>query len=274
MQAEVWLEINHSLQIQNPEAAANILQQQSTRTRGQPQKKELPQKDKHINVSNNAAKSLFGKYDFKEVATNNIHNNGFNYIRKALNYLSASQYAPKILQKFSLGDSLLLHIELYKSLQKLDNEKSYENKMQKQILANSVLSIDDSTIKKPRKMPKPYSFKRDKSISDNTDNKECKQSTEQQFITYDVNATNLNVIRNLVGNNSSSSLLDQVVKVKNEFNKGNSRSLYKKSNPQKKVINNIGQTWQYSHRNNENIGSSRLTKGILYQKHHNIPPLL
>eukprot|EP01084_Bolivina_argentea_P178229 308096_1 len=159
----VWLETNSSLQTQNPNTAANILKQNSTRPRGQPQKEKLPQKNKHIEASNSAALNLFGEYDFKDVDINNVHSKGFNYIRKALNYLSTSKHAPTFLQKFPLGDSLLLHIELHKSI---GNDKSYENR----ILASSVLSIDDSTTKKPRKKPKPYELKRKKSIEDNADN--------------------------------------------------------------------------------------------------------
>ncbi len=57
-QKVIWLNRIPSLQAQNAKNAANILKQKSIRKRGQPQKEELPQKDKQISASGNAALSL------------------------------------------------------------------------------------------------------------------------------------------------------------------------------------------------------------------------
>ena len=123
------------------------------------------------------------------------------------------------MKQFNLGDSLLLHIQLHNSIQKLGNVKSYDNQIHKQILGSSVLSIDENTLKKPRKKDKTQPIQ-------SSDNSESKQGNEaEQYIHYDVNATNLSVVRNLFKNSTGHAGLSEMVKVKNEFNKGNTSLL-------------------------------------------------
>ncbi len=125
-----------------------------------------------------------------KVTINDTHSKGFKYIQKALNYLSNSKHAPKILHKYNIGDSLLLHIEMHKSITKLGNSKSFENQLHKQILGSSVLSIDDSQTKKQRKKPQPYNLKRKQFVEhkteNNTDSKASDSSLNLCFKSEDV----------------------------------------------------------------------------------------
>ncbi len=104
----IWLQKNPSLQSNPASNKINVLKE-SKRQIGRPQKHELPQKDKRILAAKTAAINLFEEHGLDDIDIDDTHSKGFKCIQNALNNLSNSKYAPKILQKYNLGDSIIAY---------------------------------------------------------------------------------------------------------------------------------------------------------------------
>ncbi len=116
------------------------------------------------------------------------------YLITLLNDLSDQSNAPKILNKYPLGDCLAAMIEFSKTLDKLGNKKSYDTQQMKQVLLSAICIIDENNIKKARKQPVKKSKQNenatntDTNTADNNSNQELNATEEkiEEYIHYDM----------------------------------------------------------------------------------------
>ena len=132
----------------------------------------------------------------------------YEYVVSILNTLS--YHIPTVkLRKYKLGETLQAFEELEKTFRILGNSKTYDAQQQKQIIGAALLRIDLDSPKKSRKC-------RD----------EC-DPEQADYIEYDINATNSNVVRRLIAEYSGHHhLLQQVAQNKKDYIEGNTSLLF------------------------------------------------
>ena len=131
----------------------------------------------------------------------------YEYVIAILDKLS--HHIPvKSLQRIKIGEGLQCLEQIQQTVNKLGSQRSYEVQLQKQVIGAALIRIDANTAKPSRKRQKAYS--RQRRNGDTVDIIQPRSTSHSQRIQYDINASNMNVVRRIFGASSGEIFYDHI----------------------------------------------------------------